>query len=495
MERDGGMSIVEEIRGVYDRGPEAVVELVLGLAEQIAILQAQVKELEDRLATNSRNSSKPPSTDPPGSKPSPKSLRQPSGRKPGGQPGHPGKTLKMAQRPDRVVVHAPERCRACGEDLAAVLGEVIECAQVIDLVPRLVETVEHQAQSRRCACGETMRGQLPEGVLPGVAQYGPGLKGLGVYLNQAQLIPAERTSAVMAEVFGCESYSVGTLDNSVEECHQALGPVEEEIKTGIVNSAVAHFDETGLNIDGKLNWLHVACTELLTHYGWHPRRGRAAMDEVGILPKFKGQAVHDDLESYYGYDCPHVACNVHHARELIYLEERLGQPWAAEMRDLLFEMKGAVDKAKESGASQLPPDKEQTFEDQYTQILAEGFAANPPPERPPGTRGRPKRGKALALLDRLKGRREAVLRFMHDFTVPFDNNQAERDLRMAKVKGKISGCFRADNGATRFCRIRGYISTIRKHGKPVFGCLRGVFSNQVFSPVMPAPTLAAAGAE
>jgi transposase len=482
----------EAIVRAYEQGLEAVLALfdqaLEPIGEQLVALVARVEELERQRSTDSHNSSKPPSSDPPGSHPSPspgtrtKSLRQPSGKKSGGQPGHPGATLKMVEHPDRITVHSPEACAACGASLREAKVVDVERRQVIDLPKVLLEVTEHQAESRLCVCGEVSSGTFPENVAAPV-QYGPRLVSVAVYLSQYQLVPMERVSEALADVFGCEGFSEGTLHSALDECHLGLAEVEAKIKEGLRQAEVVHFDETGLEVGGKLNWLHVACTSLLTHYGWATARGPAGADRHGILPQFKGTGIHDGLETYFGYAFVHGLCNIHHLRELVEVEEHDKQPWASAMQALLREMKASVDDAKARGEAKLKDEVLAALEARYQSLLAEGFAMNPPPERPPGTRGRPKRGRVLALLDRLSNHREAVLRFLHDFRVPFDNNQAERDIRMVKVKQKISGCFRSDNGADRFCRIRGYISTMRKQHQSILACLASVFLS---NPIMPA---------
>ena len=379
-------------------------------------------------------------------------------------------------------MHSPERCEACGQSLAEAEVVDLERRQVIDLPKVLFEVTEHQAESRRCACGEVSAGRFPENVVAPV-QYGPRLLSVAVYLSQYQLVPMARVSEALADLFGCETFSEGTLDSALDECHEALAEVAEKIKEGLQRAAVAHFDETGLEVKGKLNWLHVACTETLTHYGWATQRGPLGADSIGILPSFKGTGIHDGLETYWSYLWTHALCNIHHLRELVEVEEHFKQPWATEMQALLREMKASVEAAKALGQTKLGDEIIRALEARYQGLLAEGFGLNPPPERPPKTRGRPKRGRVLALLDRLSTHREAVLRFLHDFRVPFDNNQAERDIRMVKVKQKVSGCFRADNGADRFCRIRGYISTMRKQHQNILACLESVCLGH---PTMPA---------
>jgi transposase len=468
-----------------------LLALIAALQAQVTELQAQntrlaarVQTLEARLATDSHNSSQPPSSDGPGVKPQPKSLRTPSGRKPGGQPGHEGSTLRLVEVPDAVQVHAPAQCTACGRSLAAVPALRRERRQVVDLPPVQVRVLEHQAETKRCPdCGAEASGQFPAGV-EAPAQYGPGVATLGAYLTQVQLLPLERTGEVLAEVFGCP-LSERTLERAVATCHARLAAAEAAIKQGVIAARVAHFDETGLNVSGKGAWLHVASTPSLTFYALHRQRGRTAMEAIGVLPQFRGRAGHDGLASYWQYEqCAHALCNAHHLRELTFVEEQLGQAWAKDLQDVLRESKQAVDAARAQGLVSLSAAVKQEFARRYDAALAAGSLANPPPV-PTGQRGRPKRGKAGSLVVRLGERKAATLAFLEDFAVPFDNNQAERDIRMTKVRQKISGCFRTTPGAERFCRIRGYISTLRKQGIPIFAALGQAM---VGAPPLPATT-------
>jgi transposase len=472
----------------YQRGPDEVVELVAKLVAELVVqvesLSARVTALETenatlrmdnealraRLGTNSHNSSKPPSSDGPGVKPHPKSQRVSSGRKPGGQPGHVGRTLLLIDEPDEVVVHSPSQCQACGQTLEQVPASRRERRQVVEIPPVKARVVEHQAEIKCCpSCGVETSGQFPDSVAAPV-QYGPGVATVAVYLNQEQLLPEGRTCEVLSDLFGCP-ISEGTLEQAVAKCHEQLSETEKAIKRGIEGASVAHFDETGLNIEGKSRWLHVSSTPGLTYYAAHPKRGREALDEIGVLPKFLGRAVHDGLTSYWQYgQCEHALCNAHHLRELTFVEEELGQAWAKDLKALLLEIKQAVDAARSQGQTSLAGEVEREFTGRYDAALEEGLKVNPPPA-PTGKRGRPKRGKAGSLVDRLIVHKEAALAFMEDFVVPFDNNQAERDIRMVKLREKISGCFRTTVGAGRFCRIRGYISTLRKQGLPILSAL------------------------
>jgi transposase/uncharacterized coiled-coil protein SlyX len=488
----------EDIVTIHEQGADAVVELVERLCtqldqqqqqlrtqqEMIASLTARVKELEDQLAKDSTNSSKPPSTDLP--KPKPKSLRAKSGKKPGGQKGHPGTTLSVVEEPDHVLVHSPRECEGCGKGLASIEASGHARRQVADIPPLLaLEVTEHRAQRKRCAgCSVTTTAEFPSEakLARAVVGYGPRIKALGVYLMEYQLLPYERTGELLRELFGERAPGAGTLHSAIESCFEGLARTEAAIKQGLTTAEVGHFDETGLRVGSQGQWVHVASTPELTHYGVHQKRGAKATEEIGILPSFRGVAVHDGWSSYRKYEqCAHALCNAHHLRELTFLEEEHDQEWAGRMKALLVEMEEAVREHGTRGARELAPEKLEEFEGRYGRLLSVGFKANPPPE-PTGEKGRPRQSKAKNLLDRLDKHRGEVLRFMYDFSVPFDNNQAERDLRMVKVRQKVSGCFRTMEGAAMFCRVRGYISTVRKQGENVLGALEGVFLGEPFVP-------------
>jgi transposase len=479
----------EEIRAIYDQGPEAVIALVERLLatieqqqEQIAQVNARVKEVEDRLALNSHNSSKPPSSNAPAQRT--QSSRTPSGKKPGAQPGHPGTTLKASPAPDHVVHHSAAACQSCGQNLSGVAGAAdSDRRQVFDLPPLKLAVTEHHRLVKTCPqCGTLNGGEFPAGVAPG-AQYGPHLKSLVVYLVEYHLLPWQRTCELLGDLLG-QPIAEGTIAAAVNECTDGLEESEEQIKQALTLAPVAHFDETGLYIAGRREWVHVAGTPLLTHYGPHAKRGGEATKEIGILPAFTGRALHDAWSPYFNYSCAHGLCNAHHLRELTFVHEQLGQGWAREMKDLLIAVKHAVAQAREGGAGTLPRAQQRRFDKIYDQLLATGLQLpDNHPSPPDGKRGRPKQNKAKNLLDRLSQRKDETLAFMYDFAVPFDNNQAERDLRMLKVQQKISGCFRSNGGAQAFCRIRGYISTLKKQGRNVLAALSSVFAGSPLSPL------------
>lgn len=466
----------EEIRAVYEQGEEAVIVLVEGLLARLEKLEARVELLENQASKTSRNSSKPPSGDGFGKRT--KSLRVKSDKPSGGQPEHPGSTLEWSAEVDQVVEHSVSECHACGASLEAepLIEQLLR--QVYDLPPLELEVTEHRVEVKCCPhCGEQSEGDFPSEA-PTVVQYGPRLKGVMVYLMEGQLLPSQRTCELLDVVLGAK-VSEGTLYNVREQCVDQLEPITQQIQSAILDAEVVHFDETGMRVNGKLWWLHVACTSGLTYYFAHGKRGQKAMDEMGILPVFEGKAIHDGWKSYAGYNCEHFLCNAHHLRELQFMVERHDQPWAFQMSLLLVTILRQVQAAQVDGCTALTDEQRQAFEARYQSILEQGFAANPPLAPPPDApkkRGRPKQSPPRNLLLRLQSQQASVLGFMQDFVVPFDNNQAERDIRMVKLKQKISGCFRSEDGAHSFCQIRGYLSTLRKQGLNVLEALVVLFS-------------------
>jgi len=491
----------EEAQAIYRAGEETVVRVLLemdarihdalraidGLEQQVRDLtlrldasEQRVKHLEDQLAKNSRNSSKPPSTD--GfQKPAPKSLREKSARPSGGQSGHRGNTLTMVEKPDRTEPHRVERCECCGRSLAACPPDGIEKRQVRDLPPLRLIVTEHQAERKRCPCGHLNKAAFPEGVNAPV-QYGSGIKALAVYFNNYQFLPYKRTCELLADLFDC-GISEGTLANLISECHERLEAPVRQIKAQIAQAPVAQFDESGARVEKKLWWLHAASTATATYYDIHPKRGAEAIKAIGILPNFIGRAIHDFWKPYFGYECDHGLCNAHHLRELIFVHEQHRQAWADAMIDCLLGIKTAVAQARQT-TNHLTEDQRRDFEARYQRILDQGYAQNPLSPAPVRKkRGRRKKTKPRNLLERLDEHRQEVLAFMYDFNVPFDNNLAERDIRMMKVQQKISGTFRSEDGAHAFCRIRSYISTARKNALGAMDAIARVFDGNPFVPI------------
>ena len=465
---------------------ETVVDLLLAALARIDELEKQVTEqneriqkLEDQLAKNSRNSSKPPSSD--GfKKPKTRSLRRKSGKKKGGQKGHKGQTLKMVANPHYREVQRLPACPHCAQDLRdeVVIGH--EKRQVFDIPPMELEVREYQAEIKNCPhCQQQVKAAFPAHVKAPV-QYGARLKAQAVYLNQYQLIPWARTCETLGDLYNHRP-TEGFVQEALRSCHEQIQPALTDIKESVKQEKVAHFDETGMRVMKKLHWLHVASTSELTYYDVHERRGQIAMRAIGILPQFKGRAIHDHYKSYFQFrNCFHGLCNAHHLRELQFITDQYQQPWANQMSQLLLDIKESVANAPPANRS-LSPYQCKQFSDKFDDILMAGFADNPMPMTV-RNKGRPKQTPAKNLLDRLQKYKQQVLAFMYDFRVPFTNNLAERDVRMVKVKQKISGSFRTMTGAKIFCAIRSYISTARKQGIHVLDALEYAFYGQPFLP-------------
>lgn len=469
----------EQFQELSDQGPDAVFTLVSALQEQVETLSARVKELENRLGKNSHNSSKPPSTD---AFRKPVTLRPKSERKPGGQTGHKGYTLKITEQPDHTVFHDPTACSDCGQELAQVEGIVTtERRQVTDLPPLALEVTEHRVRQKTCpCCGHRNTASFPETV-PNSVQYGPRISALSVYLNTYQLLPYARITDMYQDLFGA-SISPGTLENAQQTASSRLEPIITFLKKQLKQADLIHCDESGMRIGAKLHWLHSVGTRLFTLYHWHAKRGKEGMDAMDVLPDYQGRAVHDCWKPYFLYACVHVLCVAHLLRELIAVRDQDAQAWAGQFIDLLIEIKEAVEKAVDTGQTCLSPPVKAQFVERYRSLLTEGYQVNPPLPDLPKKRGRPKQSVARNLLDRLDQHQPEVLAFMYDFSVPFDNNLAERDIRMIKVKLKVSGSFRSEEGATAFCRIRSYLSTLRKQGRPILSALESLFQGNLIYP-------------
>lgn len=439
------------------------------LTAQVAALTAKVTELEGRLALNSRNSSKPPSTDGM-NKPKPKSQRLAGQHPTGGQNGHGGHTLKKVTQPDHIEMHRPPaHCDACHRPLDA--GTVVETRQVFDIPPLHYEVTEHQVAEIRCACGNICRGAFPEGVSAPV-QYGPRIKAAVVHLTRHHMMPVARTGALMGDLFGLPMSDATVLAAS-EEAATRLADTVAAIGNALQAAPVAHADETGMRVAGKLHWMHFLATTTLTWIGCHPNRGKKAFDAFGILAGFLGTLIHDGWKPYRELSCKHGLCNAHHLRELTYLFEEMSQAWAKRLIDLLVEVCHEVTAAGEP----LRPERIAHIRALYAEIISEGEAANP---RAPlsGARGRTKQSKSTNLLGRLRNYADDVWRFMTDHGVPFTNNLAEQAVRMPKVKQKVSGGFRTQNGAEIFCVIRSYLATLHKQGDNLFHSLTMTFQGR-----------------
>lgn len=439
------------------------------------------------LLKNSQNSSLPPSTD---LRKKTRSLREKSDRKPGGQVGHRGVTREFVEKPDHLVIHAPESCQLCGSSLNGAEVKASERRQVHDLPPQWIEVTEHLVQTKVCVrCGKRNKAKFPPGNKAPV-QYGAGVRSVVAYLMGYQLLPFDRCAETMKELFDC-NISAGTLATIFTEGAREMVEPLLLIKEGLRKAAVLNVDETNLRVKQKQKWVHVSSTEKLTLLCYDNRRGTAAIENIGIHSGYKGVCVHDGFSAYDQYrQCQHSLCNVHILRELNYVIETSKPDWAQEMKQLLFDIKAAVSKASGIAKTRLALRQKKEFLSRYDRIVVEAGKLYEPLQRKKGrakTR-RPKEspiaGAARKLVNRLGAKRDEILLFMRDFRVPFDNNQAERDLRMLKVKQKIPGCFRTEKGAEEFCRLRSYVSTMKKEGHGIMEAIKSVYAGETILPAL-----------
>lgn len=452
------------------------------LRQKVGQLEVRIKHLEDRLAKNSQNSSKPPSSD--GYiKPNPKSRREKGKRRSGGQTGHLGTTLKKVNTPDNVIDHTASNCGQCSNTLNRAKEVGYEVRQVFDVPVLKIHVTEHRSHRKCCnRCGSITAGAFPVEAYQSV-QYGARIKSLMVYMSQYQLLPYARLKEFFVDLFG-QSISEGTLANVNQEIHKKLEKTEKKIRKLLIESGVLHADETGMRINKKRHWLHVASTNKLTHYDVHVKRGSEAADEIGLLPNFNGTLVHDHMKSYFKYGKAHALCNAHHLRELTFIQERYKFKWAKDMETFLLATKKRVEECYQATGEKLADKEIKRFHRKYKKIISQGRLECPAAEKTSASKkGRLKESDARNLLNRLREFGNATLAFMLNPRVPFDNNQAERDIRMTKVKQKVSGCFRSEGGAKAFCRVRGYVSTMKKNKVGILAALYNALTNKkIFLP-------------
>jgi transposase len=461
----------EEFAAIYQQGEEATFALFSQLA-------GRVRSLEEKAVKNSHNSSKPPSSDglrKPPLAPMPQSLRKPSGKKPGGQKGHQGSTLMTVENPDHIVAHRPEYCIHCQSNLQYAAEITYTRRQTFEMpVPRVLVT-EHRVVTVGCpCCGKETTGSFPEGVDHPV-QYGPKLLGFATYLHAVHLLPYARCAQIVQDVTGTP-FSPGSLNRALKVGADRLGDFEQQIKKAVADVSLLHVDETGGRVAGKLNWFHVRCTDTLCYLFRHAKRGKEAVSD---LLTYSGRLVSDFYSNYVTLNCAHQFCGAHLLRDLTYAHSVLEQSWAGSLKTVLEGMVGACHRARERGAKKVS--NATGYVRRFDRCVAEGLRQNPLPPKPPG-RKRIARGKVRCLLDRLTDYRHEYLGFLFDLSLPFTNNEAERGVRMFKVKGKVSGCFRTEAGADLFCRLRSYTQTCQKQGMHLLDCFRSLFTR---TPILP----------
>lgn len=485
------------------------------LEGEISILKQRMEELEKNKDINSHNSSKPPSSDIINKPSKKRSLRIKSNNKPGGQRGHIGKTLELSPHPDKVVELNPDFCECCGKILSKINPNNFSRRQVYE-IPKIKLTVtEYRSHTKLCSCGHLNRASFPKSV-NAVTQYGSNLKGFIVYTNNYHLIPYERTKEFLSDLLN-HNISLGSIFNINKELYKLLEPWSKMNIQTLLNSPVAHSDESGIRGSykgkSKQKWLHSFSNDNLTHYSIENSRGKKGMNNIDLIPNFKGVLVHDFFSPYFSYDnCEHAVCNEHLLRDLTRVIETSfwERGWSSKMKSYLYYLKSVIERAKSNGLVCLNESTVESFSDRYDEILNEGSKSynikaikskitrqknrakqepslfqeeySPPPLVKNKNTKQRKQSFGKNLYDRLIRHKTEVLRFMHDFKVPFTNNQAERDIRMIKLKQKISGCFRSTDGEKYFCRVRSYISTMKKQNINIFDALSSVFDKAlVFS--------------
>lgn len=462
-----------EARALYQQGEEVTVAYLVEITNRL-------KAIEARLNLNSQNSSKPPSADQKKTNKN-RSLRKSSGRKPGAQPGHKGKTLEKVDNPDQIIPHRPEVCLHCQAKLEGVEANGYTARQVFEIPEPKIVVTEHRVFCVTCpCCAKEAKAQFPQGVEQAV-QYGPRILGFATYLSADHLVPYARVSKIIQEFTGI-AFSQGTLNTALQNAFVGLEDFELRLILALRRVGILHVDETGGWVNKVRYWFHVRCTKTLTYLFCHKNRGKEATND---LLTYTGRLVSDFFASYKDLECLHQFCMAHICRELVGVFEKTGQTWAKDLKEHLEHCNAACHAARERGSSKLW--NARILAEEFDGFVSAGIRANP---LAPAIRN-VKTGKfapaalssARALLERLRDYREDCLAFLSDLSVPFTNNEAERGVRMLKVKSKISGCFRTLEGATRFCRLRSYLQTCGKQGLNRLECLCSVFRGK---PILPA---------
>lgn len=446
----------------------------------ILSLWTRLEALESMVRKDSHNSSKPPSSDGLAKKKT-QSLREASGKKTGGQVGHKGTTLKQVAQATRTVFHPlPAQCDRCHNPLPLIDAVVSERRQVFDVPAPAFDVIEHCTLELVCQCGQPHVSTFPAEVTESV-QYGPNVRALGVHLTQGQMLPFARAAELIRDIYGMR-ISPGTLVSWVGEARAALQGTADCIAFHLRQAPVLHADESGLRVNGKLYWLHIAANDTLTCYGVHAKRGLEAIEAHGILQKRTGVLVHDCWAPYWRLDnSTHALCNAHLLRELVYVKEITGQEWPQSMTNFLINAHQLCEAARQKQVDFTAFDIA-AFRALYDAIVREGEQLHPEVTKPTGKRGREKQSIAFNLLRRFRQYADAVLLFISDLAVPFTNNVGERAVRMPKVKQKVSGCFRTVVGAENFCVIRSCLDTLRKQGHGMLDVLRHAFNGNPIRP-------------
>jgi transposase len=444
------------------------------LKAENAALKLENQELRDRLKLNSSNSSQPPSQD---VFVKPKSLRPKSDKKVGGQPGHEGHFRPQSENPDQIVKYSVENCQHCGQNLSETPVKKVVKRQVWDLPEKIpFVVVEHQAEVKKCSCcGQKTQGVFPENVTS-YLQYGEKLQAMGVFLHAHHGLPYERAAQTLETLFGVR-LSVATLEAAQTRTAARLTNLVEQINAYLQKQDVLHADETGGRVAGKNHWVHVLCNAVAVHYVLSEKRGQEGMKDH--LDDYAGILVHDHWASYFTFDeIDHAICNAHILRELTFCNDVRGCAWAGELKNFLQTTYREAESAKKEGLLAFSDEKLAEIETKFTEIVEKGLTQHPPPDKIAGQRGKPRNSKERNLLNRLHKHKMPTLRFAFNFRIPFDNNQAERDVRMFKVILKIAGCFRTRAGAENHLTIRSFLNTCKKNSLDLIDSLIQAFQQR-----------------
>lgn len=448
----------------------ALQEIIAAKDTQIAALTARIEELTHK--KNSGNSSKPPSSERL-NKPAPKSLRTKSGKPAGGQPGHKGSGMKIDREPDEVIEHRPTQCEGCSHAASCKL----RCCETRYEYEAVIETklIAHKVLGCK-ACmltGKAVQGVFPSNIT-GAKQYGSGVAGLAVSLLVNGYMSVDRVQKLLKSLR--IPISSGAIQEMLTKAAKLTQAPVERIRQTVTQLPVTHYDETGWRVAGKLHWLHCACNEQWRYYTVQEKRGQEGITDMGVLPNASGVAVHDFWKPYQKYDnVDHAMCCAHLERELVYAYETGNQAWAKCLRELLQTLCHRRKVLQSEGKDAFPQRELAEYLERYDKLVAEGLDANPIPEHIPGKRGRRAKGKFRCLLERFRDFKEDILRFARDWNVPYTNNTAERAIRCARVKEKVSGCFRTKSGADDFAQILSFVSTAALHGVSCFDAIVAVF--------------------
>ena len=469
---EDGKKIVEQYK---DQTPKPVLEVCYSMFEINSLLVDKLEELDNKISKNSRNSSKPPSSDSKDDIKPNQSQRKKNGNKSGGQVGHKGSHLKRVANPDETIKHEPKGQCTCGEDKSKLKLSLHSTRQVFE-IEFLKKVIEHQVLQGTCSCGQKHCGDFPEDVTA-PTQYGQSVRAVVGYLAKYQLIPFERLAEMMSDLFDTH-VSEGSIDNFASYAEDSLQEFEKELFKNLDQIKVANVDESPTRVNGKKGYLHVFSNEYLSFIYYHAKRGMQAVDACGLLNKFKGVLVHDCFSMYFNYGRFHAICNAHLTRELTFIEEKYEHQWATRVKTFLNDLNGLIKLDKELDITLLDSNLKDELRDEFYKLLNQGRQELAPLIAQVKNKGK-KRGKqhpSLNLLNRMIKLKEDILRFMYDYDIPFTNNQAERDLRMAKVHLKITGGFRSERGAQNYALFRSYIGTVKKHGLSVFEAIKNLYN-------------------